>query len=126
MALLSTTGKSFLVLEPISGRFGIPRLLAKLSSNSLNINWDGEEEITILTVNSRRSRLKILHIDDVGCDLTSRVLNKGTFKVLFQENCIPKALTRSMLERLFIDGTMEGDYQNELSREILEKRSKNP
>ena len=38
MALLSTTGKIFLVLEPISGRFGIPRLLAKLSSNSLNIN----------------------------------------------------------------------------------------
>lgn len=124
MALLSSTGKIFLVLEPVSGRFGIPRLLAKLSSNAFNLKWDGEEEITIITTNRKRSCLKIFHIDAVGCDLTSRVLNHGTFKVLFEENCIPKAITRSTLERLFTDGTIEGDYQNELSRELLEKHQK--
>ncbi len=57
--------------------------------------------------------------------MTTRVLNRGTFKVLFVENCVPKALTRSTLERLFVDGTMEGDYQNQLSKDILEKRTKN-
>ena len=60
MALLSSTGRIFLVLEPVSGRLGLPRLLARLSSNSFNIHWDGEAEITVITTNQRRNRLKII------------------------------------------------------------------
>ena len=123
MALLSSTGRIFLVLEPVSGRLGLPRLLARLSSNSFNIHWDGEAEITLITTNQRRNRLKILHIDSAGCDLTTRMLNHGTFKVLFADGCIPRNLTRGDLERLFVDGTLEGGYQNALSEELLKKRT---
>ena len=45
MSFLSSTGRIVLIKEPISGRFGMPRLLAKLASNSLKVNWDGEEEL---------------------------------------------------------------------------------
>ncbi|MCR5537162.1 MAG: IS66 family insertion sequence element accessory protein TnpB [Succinivibrio sp.] len=122
MALLSSTGRIFLVLEPVSGRLGIPRLLARLASNSFQFRWNGEDEITVIVTNRRRSILKILHIDATGCDLTTRILNHGTFKVLFSEKCIPRNLTRGDLERLFIDGTLTGEYQNKLSEELLSQR----
>lgn len=60
MSFLSSTGRIVLIKEPISGRFGMPRLLAKLASNSLKVDWDGEEKITIITFNKRRSIAKVL------------------------------------------------------------------
>ena len=59
MSFLSSTERIVFIKEPISGRFGMPRLLAKLASNSLKVNWDGEEEITIITFNKRRSIAKM-------------------------------------------------------------------
>ncbi|SFS40607.1 hypothetical protein SAMN02910357_00581 [Succinivibrio dextrinosolvens] len=60
MSILSSTGKIVLIKEPVSGRFGMPRLMAKLASNSLKDNWDGESEITIITFNGKRSIAKVL------------------------------------------------------------------
>lgn len=123
MSFLSSTGRIVLIKEPISGRFGMPRLLAKLTSNSLKVNWDGEEEITIITFNKRRSIAKILHLDHVGSDLTTRVLDHGLFKVVLDEEGqhLPQRITREQLERLFVDGTLEGDFQNPLSAHLLKQ-----
>lgn len=37
-----------LVKEPVSGRFGIPKLIAQLSYNKYNINWDGFSPIAVV------------------------------------------------------------------------------
>ena len=75
MSILSGTGKIYMVREPVCGRFGIHRLLAMLSSNSLNVHWNGIDEVTIVTFNKRKTICKILHIDPYGVDCTSRILN---------------------------------------------------
>jgi len=106
MSILSSTGKIILVREAVSGRFGIHRLLAMLSSNTLNVNWNGIEEISIITFNSRKTICKILHVDEYGIDCTTRILNKGTFKIILAEDLIPIHLTRQELEELLRDGTV--------------------
>lgn len=55
MSILSGTGKIYMVREPVCGRFGIHRLLAMLSSNSLNVHWNGIDEVTIVTFNKRKT-----------------------------------------------------------------------
>lgn len=44
-----------MVKEPVCGRFGIHRLMAMLTSNSLKISWNGIDEITVVTFNKRRA-----------------------------------------------------------------------
>ena len=114
MSILSATGKIIMVQEPVSGRFGLQKLLAKLSSNAYGVNWNGSDEISLVTFNKKRTICKILHVDDTGVDCTTRILNHGNFKVLLDEGLIPRRLTREALERLIIDGTLEGEYQNEI------------
>ena len=41
MSILSGTGKIYMVREPVCGRFGMHRLLAMISSNSLGVKWNG-------------------------------------------------------------------------------------
>ena len=53
MSILSSTGKIVMVKEPVCGRFGIHRLMAMLTSNSLKISWNGIDEITVVTFNKR-------------------------------------------------------------------------
>ncbi len=60
MSILSGTGKIYMVREPVCGRFGIHRLLAMLSSNSLNVHWNGIDEVTIVTFNKRKTICKVL------------------------------------------------------------------
>lgn len=55
MSILSSTGKIVMVKEPVCGRFGIHRLMAMLTSNSLKISWNGIDEITVVTFNKRRT-----------------------------------------------------------------------
>ena len=117
MSILSATGKIIMVQEPVSGRFGLQKLLAKLSSNAYGVNWNGSDEISLVTFNKKRTICKILHVDD-----TTRILNHGNFKVLLDEGLIPRRLTREALERLIIDGTLEGEYQNEISKQLLENQ----
>ena len=49
MSILSATGKIIMVQEPVSGRFGLQKLLAKLSSNAYGVNWNGSDEISLVT-----------------------------------------------------------------------------
>ena len=86
-----------MVREPVCGRFGIHRLLAMLSSNSLNVHWNGIDEVTIVTFNKRKTVCKILDIDPYGDDCTSRILNSGRFQVMLDEDFIPIHLTRDEL-----------------------------
>ena len=102
MSILSATGKIIMVQEPVSGRFGLQKLLAKLSSNAYGVNWNGSDEISLVTFNKKRTICKILHVDDTGVDCTTRILNHGNFKVLLDEGLIPRRLTREALERLIV------------------------
>ena len=66
MSILSSTCRIFLVKTPVSGRFGLARLLAQLSSQAFGVRWDGIEELTIITFNKTRTICKILHTEDKG------------------------------------------------------------
>ena len=106
MSILLGTGRIYMVREPVCGRFGMHRLLAMLSSNSLGVKWNGIDEISIVTFNKRRTICKILHVDNCGVDCTSRVLNSGRFQVMLEEDKIPIHLTRDELEKLLMEGTV--------------------
>ena len=60
MSILSGTGRIYMVREPVCGRFGMLRLLAMISSNSLGVKWNGIDEITVVTFNKRKTICKIL------------------------------------------------------------------
>ena len=60
MSILSGTGRIVLVREPVSGRFGLPRLLAKVSANAFRTNWHGTEEISVIVFNRKMTIAKIL------------------------------------------------------------------
>ena len=114
MSILSSTGRIFLVKTPVSGRFGLARLLAQLSSQAFGVRWD--EELTIITFNKTRTICKILHTEDKGVDCVTRKLNKGTFKVLFDEELIPERLTLDVLERL-LNGEDVEELKNNFSED---------
>lgn len=105
MSILSSTGKIYIVLKPVSGRFGIPRLMSELSSKRLKVPWDGREEITVVTFNTRRSLCSVLHVDSRGTDHTRRMLEHGTFDVFLEDGLLPAALTREQLEKLLDTGS---------------------
>ena len=96
-----------LVKEPVSGRFGIPKLIAQLSYNKYNINWDGFSPIAVVFFNKRRSIGKLLIIDKNGASLLTRILNIGKFQIEFNDKGIPQNLTKSMLESLFLTGKID-------------------
>ena len=95
MSILSQSGKIILVRQPVSGRFGIHRLMAMLSSNQLGVGWTGTEEISVVTFNAKRTICKILHIDAYGTDRT-----------LLQDDLLPVHLSRNELELLLNGGEL--------------------
>ena len=60
MSILSATGRIVMVLSPINGRWGMHKLMAKLSTNEFGINWDPTKEITLVTFNRKRTLCKLL------------------------------------------------------------------
>ena len=60
MSILSGTGRIYMVREPVCGRFGMHRLLAMISSNSLGVKWNGIDEITVVPFNKRKKICKLL------------------------------------------------------------------
>ena len=50
MSYFLPEGKILIARQPVSGRFGIPRLIANLSANAAKYDWDGVEAINVLTV----------------------------------------------------------------------------
>ena len=91
MSILSATGKIIMVQEPVSGRIGLQKLLAKLSRNAYGVNWNGSVELSLVTFNNKRTICKILHFDDTGVDGPTRILIHGNFKVLLDEGLIPRS-----------------------------------
>lgn len=124
MMNLLGNGKIYLVKEPVSGRFGLPRLLAMLSQNTFNVRWNGMDEITVITFNRRRTRCSILHCDFAGIDRTVRQLNSGVFKVLLDDGLLPERITKEKLIRLLLDGTLEGEFVNAEVKYYLQNNKK--
>lgn len=111
---LFAAGTIVLVRQPISGRYGILRMWNMLASGTLGVKYDlrAGKELWVITVNRRRTRLRILHVDSFGYELITRINYAGKFKVLFDDVEAPMALTRGQLRRLMLDGTTEGDWQS--------------
>ena len=121
MSLLSSTGKIFLIKEPVCGRFGMHKLLAQLSSGVFKVGWDGQEEITIVTFNRRRTICSILHIDPCGVDRMTRMLNTGTFQVILDAGLLPERLTRRALELLLSNGSIHMPLRSEQAESYLKE-----
>lgn len=119
MSLLSSTGKIYMVKEPVCGRWGMYRLHDRLLSGAFKIHWDGQEEITLVTFNKSRKNCSIFHYDMCGMERTVRRLRKGTFQVILSLGMIPGQLTRKQLERLLCDGTVFGSLRYEHSCDYL-------
>ena len=100
MSILSGTGKIYMVREPVCGRFGIHRLLAMLSSNSLNVHWNGIDEVTIVTFNKRKTICKILHIDQVRLP-DSKIID-DFYTVTIPNGAMICALTSDLLDSIVI------------------------
>ena len=115
MSILSSTGAIFVIREPVCGRYGMQRLLDLLRSDQFNVHWNGQEEITVVTFNKRRTICSILHYDGCGIDRTTRKLKSGRFQVLMNEGLLPSRMTRETLERLLSDGTIEGELRSEVA-----------
>ena len=52
-AILPSEGRIVMVKEPVSGRFGVHKLMAHLTMNTYGTAWDGDETITLVTFNVR-------------------------------------------------------------------------
>lgn len=113
MSLLSSTGKIYMIKEPVSGRWGIYRLRDCLFSGAFKINWNGKDEITLVTFNKSRKNCSIFHSDMCGMERTVRLLRKGTYHVILTAGLKPGELTREQLERLLCDGTISGPLRFE-------------
>ena len=54
-AILPSEGRIVMVKEPVSGRFGVHKLMAHLTMNTYGTAWDGDETITLVTFNKKRT-----------------------------------------------------------------------
>ena len=108
MSILPNDGRIIMVKEPVSGRFGIHKLLAHLTMNSYKTNWDGSESITLVTFNKNRTRMKIFSVDSYGITYSVRILNEGTFKVILDNEILPERINKDILENLMLYGTTSG------------------
>ena len=99
-------GRVLLVTEPIKGQDGILKLSAL--ANDIMKPKPGEEVWTVF-LNTRQTRIKIIHIDTSGVDLLTRKLSRGAvginLKLLTKEQT---KLTRGDLRRFLFDGTLPG------------------
>lgn len=103
---LLKTGKIYLIKHEVSGRYGIMRLYDLLSSNQLGFNWEPDEEVWVVMLNKKRNRLRILHTDPKGYDLTTRICYGQRFQVKFEQyETQPELLTRDKLRELIMNAT---------------------
>ncbi|MCI6906823.1 MAG: transposase [Succinatimonas sp.] len=106
MSYFLPEGKILIARQPVSGRFGVPRLMANLSANAAKYDWNGVDPINVITFNKFRDRCKIISYDRYGVTLTVRVLHSGRFKVMLDEGLIPSTINKSELEELMRTGTL--------------------
>ena len=109
MSYILPEGRIMILKQPISGRYGIPRLMAYITANSSRFGWDGVETISVITFNRFRTRCKIISCDKYGVTLTVRILHSGNFKVLLDDDLLPETINKSELESLMRYGTLSID-----------------
>lgn len=110
-------GRIVMVRRPVDGRWGIRRLFAALTSGTeLGLTYDllSREEIWVVTFSVQRKTMRILHVDEWGYSLITRVLyGRSLFRVMLDKGAMDTLrLTRGQLRRLVLDGTYEGEWQN--------------
>lgn len=112
---LFVSGDIYLIKRPVPGNIGIHVLFNKAVSGDFGFKYDLEHprEIWVVTLNKRRRRLSILHIDDWGYEQIVRYLfSNSPFSMFFENDADFVKLTRGQLRRLVIDGSVEGGFNN--------------
>ncbi len=109
MCNLFSSGTIYLILTPVNGNCGIPRLYGRLLTGELGV--ENSSEIYVIFTTSNRKTLLILHVDNYGVDLTKRRLHKGKFRTLLRKPQQIQTLTRQELLRLVLDGTYAEEWQ---------------
>ena len=120
MSLLSSTGRIYLLKEPVCGRWGMFRLHSCLSVEPLGLSGTVTRKLHLL-LSTKAVRTSIFHYDMCGMERTVRRLRKGTFKVILDAGRTPGELTREQLERLLCDGTVSGPLRFEHSSTYLQR-----
>lgn len=111
---LFSSGRIFLIREPVNGNSGSSSLYAKVCCGNWSLEYDPtkmEEAYFVFTTKNRRTLL-ILHIDQAGIDITKRKLFANTFQILLDEKCEKEVITREQLKRLVLDGTYRGEWKS--------------
>ena len=104
------------IKEPVPGIWGIHRLYGQVKEK---FNPQSDEELYVVFYNKSYTRLKLMHVDATGYDLTTRILFSGKFSTDGKSDNLEN-LTEKDLIRLFIDGSLPNtSYQNPLSKIYL-------
>ena len=121
---LFKSGKIYLIRTPINGNYGIPRLNGLVMGGKIGISLeDRMEEIYVVFVTKNLSRIKILHIDEVGISLTTRLLFNLKFRIMLEDESEPLQLNREQLRRLVLDGSYQGEWESRyLAMKLEENR----
>ncbi len=112
---LFVSGDIYLIKHPVPGNVGIHGLFNKVASGEFGFEFNLEKprEIWVVTLNKRRRRLSILHIDDWGYEQIIRYLfSSSPISLFFDNDADFVKLTRGQLRRLVIDGSVEGGFNN--------------
>ena len=100
--MLSFKKRIIVVREPISGLLGIHSLYGLVKSK---IAFTQGESLYVVFFTKNHRRLKVLHIDASGVDLTTRFLFKGIF-MSDTSNDDYREINIEALQRLLFDGTL--------------------
>ncbi len=111
--MISFKKRIIVVKEPISGLLGIHSLYGLVKSR---ISFTQGESLYVVFFTKNNRRLKVLHIDPAGVDLTTRFLFKGIFMPGSGTDEY-REINVEALQRLLFDGTLpETPWQNPLAQ----------
>lgn len=91
-----------LVREPVSGLLEIHRLYGMVKSQ---FEPKADDDLYVVFYTKSYRRLKILHVNATGYDLTTRLLYKGQFGIDGSSEATLE-LTKAELYRLMFDGSL--------------------
>ena len=111
MSILPENAPICVINEPVSGRKGIPGLMAMLYGGEFDVNWDQFSPITIVTFNASLTLCKLLIIDVFGVSCMTRKLTGAKFKNTLKRGLLPLYIRRSDLEHLLATGTIYESYE---------------
>lgn len=111
--MISFKKRIIVVREPISGLLGIHSLYGLVKSK---IAFTQGESLYVVFFTKNHRRIKVLHIDAAGVDLTTRFLFKGIFMSDTSTDDY-REINVEALQRLLFDGTLpDTPWQNPLAQ----------